>query len=199
MVDQKGNLLDGDEILYVIAKEAVRARKLQGGVVGTLMSNLGLELALKKLGLDFKRAKVGDRYVIEMMQQLGWQLGGEASGHIICLNMATTGDGIVAALQVLAIMKENGKALHELTADLTKFPQITLNVELTTNDNLLEKPVLKKAVADAQTQLADKGRVLLRPSGTEPVMRVMVEGQNDNQVRKIAERLATLVSDLAAG
>lgn len=194
MVDAKGEIVDGDELLFIIAKEGLRSGTLKGGVVGTSMSNLGLELALNQLGLDFVRTQVGDRYVIEELQRSGWQLGGETSGHIICLNATTTGDGIIAALQVLAAMQETGKDLHELKSGLQKFPQVMLNVKLQSHQpQLLNQDVIQTAVKKVEAILAGKGRVLLRPSGTEPVVRVMVEGENFVQVNELAQSLATSV------
>jgi phosphoglucosamine mutase len=200
MVDHAGEVLDGDELLYIIAKYSLAKNIVIGGVVGTVMSNMGLESAFKALGVPFVRAKVGDRYVIAELQKQGWLLGGEPSGHIVCLGATTTGDGIVTALQILAAMNETGKTLHELKHDLFKYPQVIKNVSLpnfeSAQKNLLTHPVLEQAVRDAESQLHQKGRVLLRPSGTEPVLRIMVEGENKNDVHNIAEKLADIVSHL---
>lgn len=193
MVDHKGELLDGDELLFIIAKDRLQNKNFQGGVVGTVMSNLGFELALKQLGLSFVRAKVGDRYVLEELQRTGWQLGGETSGHIIWLGATTTGDGIIAALQVLAAVCHSNKTLHELKQGMQKFPQVMLNVRVPAQPKTLDHPQIKQAVRAAETQLAGRGRILLRSSGTEPVIRVMVEGDNQTQVNKIAKELAAVV------
>jgi phosphoglucosamine mutase len=199
MIDSLGEIIDGDELLFIMAKEGLRSGRLKGGVVGTLMSNLGLELALKELGLEFFRAQVGDRYVMEELQRLGWQLGGETSGHILCLHSTTTGDGIIAALQILAAMKENNSDLHQLKQGMKKFPQVMLNVKLANKNKLsLEEPSLQAAVQQAETKLGNCGRVLLRSSGTEPVVRVMVEGENLVQVKAIANDLAATVQAAVA-
>lgn len=198
MVDHQGELLDGDELLFIIARHFAGNRLLQGGVVGTLMSNLGLELALKNLGIDFARAKVGDRYVMEGLEQRSWLLGGESSGHIIWLGATTTGDGIVAALQVLAAMRQTGMNLHQLKSGMVKFPQLMINVQLAkplSADFLLE-PRIKEAVLSAESRLAGRGRVLLRPSGTEPLVRVMVEGEDKAQVHAVAQELAAVVAQM---
>ncbi len=194
MVDRNGNQVDGDEILYVIAQDRKQQGNLTGGVIGTSMSNLGLEHALAKLDIDFKRANVGDRYVLEMLHQNGWQLGGESSGHIICLDQTTTGDGIISALQVLSAMVDSEKDLHELLEGMVKYPQHMINVRLKERFNPDESEKVQVAVKQAETELQDTGRVLLRPSGTEPVIRVMVEGQDNTQVLFLAEKLAGVVS-----
>ena len=193
MVDDKGNILDGDELLYIIAMHRFRSDTLQGGVVGTLMSNLGLEHALQKHQIQFQRAGVGDRYVMECLRRDNWLLGGESSGHIICLDRTTTGDGIVSALQVLAAMREEGRSLGDLLADMEKYPQTLLNVRLPKKVDVMSKDSVKQAVADAENQLADTGRVLLRASGTEPLIRVMVEGQDENLVNSVAKELVKVV------
>lgn len=196
MVDNRGEILDGDDLLYLIAKYYQQKKKYAGGVVGTVMSNMGLELALKKMGLPFERAKVGDRHVLSTLQKQGWILGGEPSGHIVCLEMTTTGDGIVSALQVLAAMRAAGETLHELTRDLHKFPQVIKNVVFSKENHALNHPSLEKAVKEVEMQLQGKGRVLLRPSGTEPVLRIMVEGEDSSQVNALAEKLAGVASAL---
>jgi phosphoglucosamine mutase len=188
-VDQLGEVVDGDEILFIIAA----GQKDCPGVVGTLMSNLGFELALKERNIDFIRANVGDRYVVAEMRKTGWQLGGESSGHIICGDVSTTGDGVVAALQVMAAVVESSRSLYELKAGMAKFPQIMINVAGVDKAALHTNQQIAAAVAGAEAELADKGRVLLRPSGTEPVIRVMVEGENGEQVQRLAENLAEVV------
>lgn len=196
MVDEHGEEVDGDELLFTIAKARVdTGSSLRGPVVGTLMSNLGLEHALNKLGLDFKRADVGDRYVLEMLKQFGGILGGESSGHIICLDRTSTGDGIVSALQVLAAMKKSGRTLHELRRGMNKYPQHMINVRVGDKSALASSVTVKSAVREAETELNGRGRVLLRPSGTEPLIRVMVEGQDGEEVMRITSRLAEIVQD----
>lgn len=188
MIDHTGAILDGDQLLFVIA-----AHTKPQGVVGTVMSNLGMELALKKLGIKFARTPVGDRHVIAEMQKCGWPLGGESSGHIICRDLTTTGDGIIAALQVLMVMRQSGKTLQQLAAAMSKFPQVTINVRYEQGCNIDNNSSVQKAVAAAEKQLGDDGRVLLRKSGTEPVVRVMVEGADAAQVKQLAEQLAEQV------
>lgn len=192
MVDQDGVVVDGDEILYILASDYWHQGQLQaGGVVGTHMSNMGLEVALKRLGITFARAKVGDRHVMELLQQQGWLIGGESSGHIIWLSSTTTGDGIVAALQVLRVMRERGKSLRQLLSGMEKYPQVLINVRLTNPLPENVWPELHAATRQAETELGTHGRVLLRASGTEPLIRVMVEA--DNQV--LAERWAEWLAD----
>jgi len=198
MVDAHGNLIDGDELLYVIANERKASGQLQGGVVGTLMSNLGFEHALQKINIPFTRAKVGDRYVMEQLFANDWLLGGENSGHIICLDRTTTGDGLVSALQVVAAIVHSGKPLHELIKGMEKYPQILINVKLSKKMEVCSLQAVQDAVKQAEAELADKGRVLLRPSGTEPLIRVMVEGQDEAQVRKLAEQIAAVVTETVA-
>ena len=193
MVDHKGETVDGDEILFLIARDALRRGKLPGGVVGTVMSNLGLEVALRELGIGFSRAKVGDRYVLEMMQEKGWLLGGESSGHIVCLDKTTSGDGIVSALQVLSAMMQNGVSLHDLKHGMQKFPQTLINVPLKAGSKPMESDAVKQAVTAVEQELGNAGRVLLRPSGTEPLIRVMVEGREAAQVKRCAEQIAAAV------
>jgi len=190
MVDHRGELVDGDELLYIVARARQLAGTLGRGVVGTVMSNLGLELALTELDIGFQRTAVGDRYVLESMQRDGWLLGGESSGHIICLDRTTTGDGIVSALQVLSAVVASGQSLNELKAGMVKFPQVMINVPVTRGADPGTDAGVRRAVHAAEAALAGKGRVLLRPSGTEPVVRVMVEGQDPGQVRALAEELA---------
>jgi phosphoglucosamine mutase len=193
MVDHQGNKVDGDQILYIIAREALKQGQLKGGAVGTLMSNMGLELAFKQLGIPFARAKVGDRYVLEKMQALGWRLGAENSGHIIALDKTTTGDGIVAGLQVLAAMVHNGMSLHDLCSGMKLLPQILVNVRFSGEHDPLSSDEVKRVSAEVEQALAGHGRVLLRKSGTEPLIRVMVEGENQQQVEEFAHRIAEAV------
>ena len=193
MVDHKGNKIDGDLIIYIIAREALRQGQLKGGVVGTLMSNMGLEIALKNLGIPFVRAKVGDRYVLEMLVEKNWRLGAENSGHVLLLDKTTTGDGIVAGLQVLAAMVRNDMSLADLCSGMTMLPQILINVRFSGKNDPLMNPEVKSAIAQAEQQLVNNGRVLIRKSGTEPLIRVMVEGSNQSQVQQLAEQIANAV------
>lgn len=193
MVDHRGEVVDGDELLYVLVKSRLDSGEKIPGVAGTLMSNLGLEHALRELGLEFVRAKVGDRHVLEELRKRDWMLGGESSGHIICLDRTTTGDGLVAALQILAYVQESGEPLANLRAGMTRYPQVLVNVPLSQREALNDNAEVQKAVADAEAELGDSGRVLLRPSGTEPVVRVMVEGRVANDVEKICNRVAEAV------
>ena len=193
MVDHKGNKIDGDLIIYIIAREALRQGQLKGGVVGTLMSNMGLEIALKNLGIPFVRAKVGDRYVLEMLVEKNWRLGAENSGHVLHLDKTTTGDGIVAGLQVLAAMVRNNMSLADLCSGMTMLPQILINVRFSGKNDPLMNPEVKSAIAQAEQQLGNNGRVLIRKSGTEPLIRVMVEGSNQSQVQQLAEKIADAV------
>ena len=195
MIDHKGELVDGDELLYIIALSRQQEGTLQGGVVGTLMSNLGLEHALQSSNIDFVRANVGDRYVLELLQQNNSLIGGESSGHIICLDRTTTGDGIVSALQVLATMVQSGKTLHELKSGMKKYPQLMINVPVSHNVELHTVRAVQDAVKLAEQRLAGRGRVLLRPSGTEPLVRVMVEGEDAQQVSAEANQLASVVAE----
>ncbi len=199
MVDADGREIDGDDILYLIARDRHGRGDLGGGVVGTLMSNFGLAAALEAMAIPFERAKVGDRYVMERLAANGWQLGGESSGHIVCGHVQTTGDGIVSALQVLSIMVREGRPLGELLAGLEKAPQMLVNVRLSPGadaKSLMEAPSLRSAVAAVEAELGDQGRVLLRPSGTEPLIRVMVEGRPHLDVGGLARRLADDVQGL---
>ena len=193
MVDHRGEVVDGDELLLIIALHQQSKGLLTGGVVGTLMSNLGLEVALKDHGIGFARALVGDRYVVAKLLQEGWRLGGEGSGHILCLDQATTGDGVVSALQVLRAIADQGKTLAELKSAMTKFPQVMINVRAV-SARVMENESVRSAVRDVEAELGDKGRVLLRPSGTEPLIRVMVEGEDAQQVTNLAGQLAAVVA-----
>jgi phosphoglucosamine mutase len=195
MVDHEGNVVDGDELLYIIARGKQQAGDLKGGVVGTLMSNYGLELALKQLGIDFARAKVGDRYVMEMLAERNWQLGGESSGHIVCLDKTTTGDGIVSALQVLAVMVALEMPLAALKSGMEKMPQKMINVRLPDKRDVMGNASVQSAVRDVESRLAGRGRVLLRPSGTEPLIRVMVEGNDPDEVAQLCRQLARAVEE----
>lgn len=194
MVDHTGYEVDGDELLYIIARDLQQQGSLGGGVVGTLMTNMGLEVALAKLDIPLVRAKVGDRYVMELLLEKGWRLGGENSGHIICLDQTTTGDGIVAALQVLKAASRVGKTLFELRRDIKKFPQVLINVRFSGEQDPLLSASVQQAVQDAEKALGKSGRVLLRKSGTEPLIRVMVEGENEHQVQQLAEKIAAEVT-----
>ncbi|MEQ8409268.1 MAG: phosphoglucosamine mutase [Gammaproteobacteria bacterium] len=193
MVDDKGNVVDGDEILYVITRDHRRRNIDFGGVVGTLMSNLGLEIALDDLDVPFTRAKVGDRYVMSELLARGWKLGGESSGHIICLDATTTGDGIVAGLQAMSAIVSSDQTLGDLLKKMRKFPQSMINVRLAKRGGITGNTVIQKAVAEVEAKLGKKGRVLLRPSGTEPVVRVMVEGEDEVQVAELAVELSDRV------
>lgn len=198
MADSSGKLLDGDQLLYIIAMHRKQRGKLEGGVVGTLMTNLALEHALAGAEIPFARAKVGDRYVLELLARNGWQLGGENSGHILALDRHSSGDGIIAALQVLQAMIASGKTLAELGAGLMLYPQVLINVTVKQRFNPETELSLQQAVAAAEADLDGKGRVLLRASGTEPKIRVMVEGISAEQTRNLAERIAAVVRQVAA-
>ena len=193
MVDDRGEIVDGDELLYIIAKTKQQDGSLCGGVVGTQMTNFGLERALVKDKIPFKRAAVGDRYVLEMMQQEGWLLGGESSGHIICLDRTTTGDGIVSALQVMHALVKSGSSLRDIKSAVTKFPQTLINVTVKNSVDVMSSKAIRQAVKDAEHSLSGKGRVLLRPSCTEPLIRVMVEGADHKKVQQLAEQIAQTV------
>ena len=199
MVDHLGRLVDGDQLLYVIARGRHQNGGFPGPVVGTVMSNLGLEHALAELGLPFKRAAVGDRYVLEMLKETGGVLGGESSGHLLCLDKTTTGDGLVSALQVIAVMRQTGAKLAELASHMSHYPQVLLNVKIARRVDLSTLPAIAAAVAAAEGRLKDSGRVVLRPSGTEPLIRVMVEGRDESVVRAEAEGLAAVVKAAAGG
>ena len=204
LVDAAGTPVDGDQILYLLAKRRQRQRllgdgRLGGGVAGTVMTNLGLELALKQMGIPFVRARVGDRYVHEVLTDNRWLLGGEASGHIICLDKSTTGDGIIAALEVLEAMLENQCTLHELVEDLEIYPQLIINVPVgnANKNGLVRDKRVTAAVKQAESELGATGRVVLRPSGTEPVVRVMIEGEDRSRVEKLAREVADTVESAA--
>ena len=193
MVDHLGNKVDGDQILFIIAREALRSGQLKGGVVGTLMSNMSLEIALKMLGVPFVRANVGDRYVLEKMVEHGWTLGGENSGHIIIADKNTTGDGIIASLAVLSAMVQHRLSLNELASAVKLFPQVLINVRFAGGDNPLESETVKAVAADVEKRLEGKGRILLRKSGTEPLIRVMVECEDGVLAKQCAEEIAEAV------
>ncbi|MBC8995029.1 phosphoglucosamine mutase [Pseudomonas sp. N40(2020)] len=198
MVDHTGTIVDGDDLLFIIARDLHERGKLQGGVVGTLMSNLGLELALAELSIPFIRANVGDRYVIAELLERNWLVGGENSGHIVCFNHTTTGDAIIAALQVLMSLKTRNQGLAQARQALRKCPQVLINVRFGGGESPLEHPAVKEASARVTQAMAGRGRVLLRKSGTEPLVRVMVEGEDETQVRSYAEELAKLVTEVSA-
>jgi phosphoglucosamine mutase len=197
MVDENGNLIDGDQLLYILATARKRDGQLKGPVVGTVMSNLGLEHALGAADIEFRRAAVGDRYVLEALRESGGTIGGETSGHMIVLDRTTTGDGLVSALQVLAIMKSTGKSLSELVAGMPRYPQTMINVRTDKKLDPGESSAIQEAVGAAEDELKETGRVVLRASGTEPVIRVMVEGENEDQVGAVARRLADVVEQAA--
>lgn len=194
MVDNKGEVVDGDELLFIMARNGFSKGTLQGGIIGTLMSNYGLEVALRDLGINFSRSKVGDRYVLEALRNNGWQLGGESSGHIVHLGITTTGDGIVSALQVLNALCDRERSLNELKSEMQKCPQVLINVKAKSVVDLNANPKIQAAVKAKENELKDSGRILLRASGTEPVIRVMVEGADAAQVKNIAQELADLVA-----
>ena len=195
MMDAKGDVKNGDQLLYIIANSKLKKGRLEGGVVGTVMTNLGLEHALQSNDIPFERAAVGDRHVMEKLVSNGWQLGGESSGHIICLDKTTTGDGIVAALQVLDWLVTEGQDLTEACSDMAVYPQCMINVKISEKIDLHSNETINQAIQSAEAELGDSGRVLLRPSGTEPLIRVMVEGQDSQQVEKLTAALAQTVSD----
>lgn len=193
MIDHTGRVIDGDEIVYIIARAAKEQNKLQGGVVGTLMSNLGLELALKELDIPFERSAVGDRYVMELLREKNWRIGGENSGHVLNLDHTCTGDGIIASLQVLNAMIEAKMSLAEFSRGMHKLPQVLVNVKFEKGTAPLEKQHVKQVIADVEAKLSTSGRVLIRKSGTEPLIRVMVEGEDATVVRQYAEQIAAAV------
>ena len=198
MVDADGALLDGDELLYIIARDRQRREVLHGGVVGTVMSNLGFEQALARLAIPFSRANVGDRNILAQLQQRDWQLGGEPSGHILTLDLATTGDAIVAALQVIVPIIEQDESLQSLARGMDKFPQILENVTVAEPGKLSSDERLLSEIASHESKLADRGRILVRASGTEPLLRIMVEGQDEQEVGTIAQALAEHAVRLSA-
>ncbi len=198
LVDHKGNVIDGDQILFIIARDALKSGRLRGGVVGTQMSNLGLELALEQLGIPFKRSKVGDRYVMELLQENGWHIGGEGSGHILNLLATSTGDGIVAGLQVITAMLRNNMSLYALASGMKKFPQTLINVRYSDDtQDFISNSSVQDAVAMAEASMGESGRVLLRKSGTEPLIRVMVEAEDDNVAKQNAQQIAAVVEEVS--
>ena len=199
MADAQGRIYDGDQLVYVIARHRIQTGYMKGGVVGTLMTNLGTEHALARIQIPFERAKVGDRYVLERLHANNWTLGGETSGHILCLDKHTTGDGIVSALQVLRALRETGETLEAFTADLETYPQVMINVPVAKGFKLDAAPNVGASVAEAEAALNGTGRVVLRASGTEPLIRVMVEGRDADLVRHTAETIAAAVRAAAAG
>lgn len=199
MADASGRIYDGDQLVYVIARHRIQTGYMKGGVVGTLMTNLGTEHALERIQVPFERAKVGDRYVMERLLDKGWTLGGETSGHILCLDKHTTGDGIVSALQVLRALRETGETLDAFTADVQTYPQVMINVPVSKGFRLDGSDSVKQSVIRAEAELNGSGRVVLRASGTEPLIRVMVEGQDAGQVRNLAETIAETVKHAVAG
>jgi phosphoglucosamine mutase len=198
MVDELGRCVDGDQLLYLLARARQLDGTLKGPVVGTVMSNLGLEQALAKLEIDFRRAQVGDRYVLAMLQEVKGMLGGETSGHILCLDKTTTGDGMITALQVLAAMKQSGAGLAELCAPMTKYPQVLLNVKVVRRFDPMKSPEVLEVMRSLERQLDGRGRIVLRASGTEPVIRVMVEGHDPKLVKSGAQEIAQVVAAVAA-
>ncbi|WP_392538689.1 phosphoglucosamine mutase [Legionella sp. 227] len=196
LIDANGRLIDGDQILYIIAKDRHQRGVLNGGVVGTQMSNYGLEIAIKSLGIPFVRTRVGDRYVLEALREKDWKIGGETSGHIVCLDKTTTGDGIVAALQVLSIMVKQGKSLQQLIEGINLLPQSLVNLKTNYATLLAEHTQVIEVVRALESSLNGEGRVLLRPSGTEPLLRVMVEGMNESIVRQHAQKLCEDISQI---
>ena len=197
MVDSQGHFVDGDQLLYIIAMQAKQMSVLQGGVVGTEMSNFGLERALKKQHIDFVRAAVGDRYVMEQLKKSNWRLGGESSGHIVCLNLTSTGDGIVSALQVLAAMICQEKTLYALNQDWEKVPQVLMNVPCAQAKEVLRHPLVQKEIQQIEQQLGCAGRCLIRASGTEPLIRVMIESEETEKMQVYANQLVDLLKSIA--
>ncbi len=194
MVDEDGELLDGDQLLYILALDLKAHKKLKGPVVGTVMSNMGLEFALKDKGISFKRSNVGDRYVLEMLRDQGGNLGGETSGHMLCMDHAETGDGLITALQILSVMTRTGKSLKELSKNFKKFPQITENIKLNKEKDFKLSSGISAAIKDTEKQLIGGGRVILRPSGTEPLIRITVEGKDLGNVKELTLNLVNKVS-----
>ena len=198
MVDHTGKLVDGDQLLFVVARDRKESGAEMPGVVGTLMSNFGLELALQAQGIEFVRAKVGDRYVMEQLDQRGWLIGGESSGHLVCLDCTSTGDGTVSALQVLAALSRRDQSLADAVADVALLPQTMINVRGPNRDGFMDKAEVKAAMAEVEEKLAGNGRILLRPSGTEPLVRVMIEGKDPDQVAALCRDLADVVEKAIA-
>ena len=196
MVDEFGELLDGDQLLYILALDLKSQGKLKGPVVGTIMSNMGLEMALKKEKIPFLRSNVGDRYILEILRQEGGNIGGETSGHMICMDYAETGDGLITALQILEIMVRTNKTLSQLTKNLTKYPQITENIDINSNFDVMKSKDIALFISEAVAQVMGRGRVILRPSGTEPVVRITVEGQDYDLVAKLTEQLVDKVKSV---
>ena len=197
MVNAEGELLTGDDVLYVLAMHRLAKGDSDAGIVGTLMTNMGLELALEAGGLRLARAKVGDRYVKELMVAEGWSLGGESSGHIICGDLSTTGDGVIAALQVLAAVRASGKSLEALASGFNPLPQVLVNVRITKSFDLSAHPTIAEACRRVESELEGRGRLLLRPSGTEPVIRVMVEGDDTVAIDALADEVADAIRQVA--
>lgn len=197
LVDHKGEVVDGDEAIYIIVKHLQATKLFQGGVVGTSMSNLGLENALKKMAIPFKRTRVGDRYIMTELSSSSWMLGGEPSGHIVHLGLTTTGDGIISALQVLSAMCKTEKTLHELKMGMSKYPQVLINIATPNSDSIMHSEFVQKRVKEIEQQLGAQGRVLLRPSGTEPMVRVMVEGEHQPTVTFLANELASAIQKVS--
>jgi phosphoglucosamine mutase len=195
LVDSLGRQVDGDQILFIIACARQAEGALKGPVVGTQMSNFGLEVALRERGIGFERAAVGDRYVLARLKETGGILGGETSGHILCLDRTTTGDGLISALQVMAIMQQTGKSLAELTVGMQKFPQILINCKVAKRFDPMKIPAIAAAANAVGARLGGQGRVLLRASGTEPLVSVMVEGQDPALTKACADELAELVQN----
>jgi len=193
MMDAAGEVVDGDQLLYIVAMARQSTGRLRGGVVGTLMSNLGLEQGLQGSGIPFRRAQVGDRYVLATLQQEGWELGGETSGHLICLDKSTTGDGIVAALEVLAILRQSGRSLAELKSGMVVYPQTMINVRMNQRFDVKSSKQVMSVLGEIEAELAAHGRVVLRASGTEPVVRVMIEGRDQQLIERLGQRLAETV------
>ena len=198
MVDHTGKLVDGDQLLFVVARDRKESGADMPGVVGTLMSNFGLELALQAQGIEFVRAKVGDRYVMEQLDQRGWLIGGESSGHLVCLDCTSTGDGTVSALQVLAALSRRDQSLADAVADVALLPQTMINVRGSSRDGFMDKAEVKAAMADVEGKLGGNGRILLRPSGTEPLVRVMIEGKDADRVASLCRELADVVEKAIA-
>jgi len=196
VVDHKGEAVDGDELLYILVKHAHQEEPLTGPVVGTSMTNMGLEVSFKELGIDFVRARVGDKYVLEKLAETGGKFGGETSGHLICLDHATTGDGLIAAVQILKIIRETRTSLNDLKKGFKKYPQVIINVEVSDKNSAINHPKTQASLQECQEKLKDLGRIVLRPSGTEPVIRVMVEAENAGLTTMLANEIADTISTL---